>query len=409
MVDSSDARSRFMNKIIRDGVDVDVALNAKAKQAEYVVQDDAASQVQRPTEKEKDTGPFRIFKKWAKRKSSRRFLKEIHHKNAELAAGVAATRTEITATCTELAGALKVLAQQQEVIRGLIQIQNPQPLLATISEQLRYRVMKGGVGETIVRTHAGYVVCSDQDYPLITMLAEVGDLEKGTRRLIERFLRPGDVYVDVGANVGMHTLAAARAVGKEGKVFAFEPFEPMVRMLEKSIFMNGFEPRVRVFCAAVSNEKGRHQFYLGKTSGHHSLFPQTESAAGEAADISHIPSVDVFTVRLDDTLPPNQRIDLLKIDAEGAEPEVIQSAENLIKFNQDIAIIMEFGAYHLEKTGCDFEQWFQMLGDQGFVYKNINEETGELEAISVDELKRAFSVNLLWAREHSPVWERLCA
>ncbi len=257
------------------------------------------------------------------------------------------------------------------------------------------------VGEMLVRTEVGFVLCSASDHALISSLLESGELEPGTRLLIQKFLRPGDLYVDVGANIGMHTLAAARAMQGQGKIIAFEPFEQTKRMLEKSVWMNGFSNMTTIYQAAVSNTTGHHEFFIGATSGHHSLF-----------SLDHTPNhhqnpIEVPLLRLDDTIAPGQPINLIKIDVEGAELDVIEGGISTINRNPDIALIVEFGASHLRRTGRTPDQWFESFSKLGLNHRVINQDTGMLELWSIAELTKAESVNLFFARENSAAWKRL--
>jgi len=256
-------------------------------------------------------------------------------------------------------------------------------------------------GEVLVQTEVGFLLCAATDHALLSRLLETGELERGTRILIQKYLRPGNVFIDVGANVGMHTLAAARAMQGQGKIIAFEPFEPTMRMLEKSIWMNGFSSMTEIHQAAVSNAAGRQQLFIGATSGHHSLFalePSPNNAQGP---------VEVPLVRLDSVIAAGQRIDLMKIDAEGAELEVIEGAVSLIADNPEIALIVEFGPSHLRRTGRTPSQWLDSFNQLGLYYRVINNESGALEKWSLDALEQVESVNLFFARPESPAWERL--
>ncbi|MDM2732975.1 FkbM family methyltransferase [Citrobacter sp. Cy070] len=258
-----------------------------------------------------------------------------------------------------------------------------------------------GAGEVLVRTEVGFLLCAASDHALLSCLLDTGELERGTRVFIQKYLRPGDVYVDVGANVGMHTLAAARAMQGLGKIIAFEPFEPTMRMLEKSIWMNGFSSMTEIHQAAVSNTTGHQQLFIGATSGHHSLF-----ALEPSPNNTHGP-VEVPLVRLDGAIPPGQRIDLMKIDAEGAELEVIEGGASLITGNPDIALIVEFGPSHLRRTGHTPSQWFASFSQLGLDYRVINQESGALEHWSFDALEQTESVNLFFARAESAAWGRV--
>lgn len=256
----------------------------------------------------------------------------------------------------------------------------------------------GDEGETLVRTNVGYVLCSSADHALLTQLVETGDLEPGTRQLIQRFLRPGDLFVDVGANVGLHTIAAAKAMQGNGKIIAFEPFAETKRLLEKTVWINGFSEIVEIHQAAVSHQRGFEDLFLGATSGHHSLFAPEDS--------NEFPSVRVPTVRLDEVVANDEVVSLLKIDVEGAELDVVKGAAGIINNNFDLALIVEFGAPHLKHNNHSPEQWISAFTDFGLIYYAINESTGTLENISLSQLDNVYSVNLFFARPGSKSWSK---
>ncbi len=256
-------------------------------------------------------------------------------------------------------------------------------------------------GEILIRTAVGFAICSATDHALIATLLESGELEPGTRLLIQKLLNPGDTYVDVGANIGMHVLAAARTMQGQGKIFAFEPFEPTQRMLEKTVWMNGFSDITEIHQAAAFNVEGTQRLYLGATSGHHSLYELENSAP------SPLSSVEVPLVRLDSIIPSDQKVDLLKIDAEGAELEVLEGGSSLIANNEDITLIMEFGTSHLDRTNHQLDQWLATFDRLGLTYRVINPYSGTLEMWSREQLEGVESVNLFLAREGSKAWGRL--
>lgn len=72
-----------------------------------------------------------------------------------------------------------------------------------------------------MRTQLGHVVCSIADKALLACVIEGRDMEPGSRFLTQQLLQAGDTYVDVGANIGLHVLAAARAMARKGKIFVF--------------------------------------------------------------------------------------------------------------------------------------------------------------------------------------------
>lgn len=258
-----------------------------------------------------------------------------------------------------------------------------------------------GNGRIMVRSSVGYVFCSSNDAALLASLIEAGELESGTRLLIERLVQPGMTFVDVGANIGLHALAAARAMRGMGRVVAFEPYGPTRALLAESVFINGFAGIVEIHEAAVSSQSGMHAFYLGKTSGHHSLYALEESgAAGEA--------IEVPVVTFADVIPRETRIDCIKIDVEGAELEVLKSARPFIESNPDIALIVEFGPSHLTRAGISVDDWFDRFAAMNLDYQAIDLIEGTLSCFDPQALAQLESANLLFARRDSSVWAKAC-
>jgi FkbM family methyltransferase len=256
----------------------------------------------------------------------------------------------------------------------------------------------GAPGEVLVRTSVGYVLCAASDYPLLSTLIDVGELETGTRLLIQRLLRPGDTFVDVGANVGMHTLGAARAMEGSGRIVAFEPHPITHALLGKSLLLNGFAGLAETYQAAVSNRTGRMPLHLGLSSGHHSLYP-LEGESPTAA------TVEVPLVRLDDVIAGSS-VDLIKIDVEGAELDVLEGASATLARNPEIALIVEYGGSHLRRTGNSSSNWFEAFEAQGFNFRAIEPATGVLLDWSLTQLESLESINLLFARPTSSAWAR---
>src|SRR5262249_53049807 len=95
-------------------------------------------------------------------------------------------------------------------------------------------------------TYYGFVLVPREDVKLLLMLLDAGPqgLEPGTRRIITRLLAPGMTFIDVGANIGLLTLAGARAVGSNGKVLAIEPVPLAFDLLNRGLAINELEHRV---------------------------------------------------------------------------------------------------------------------------------------------------------------------
>lgn len=284
---------------------------------------------------------------------------------------------------------------QVEVLRNQQRLELVETYAAAAA---RRNAVQCGENEILVRTAVGYMLCPAQDYALLAQLLDVGELEAGTRMLIQRVLRPGDSYVDVGANIGMHTVAAARAMQGKGSIVCFEPYAPTARLLEKSVFLNGYKEIVEVHRAAVATQSGSQPLYLGNTSGHHSLFSLPREIASEA------PPEQTGVVSLDEIFPPGRRVDLIKIDVEGAELDVLDGASRLLNENPDAGLIVECGPAHLLRVGIRLEDWLGRFQSAGFGWKAIDPDDGHLEAWSIERISDSSSINLFMARADASVW-----
>ena len=148
--------------------------------------------------------------------------------------------------------------------------------------------------------------------------------------IIER-LRPGDAFVDVGANVGFFSLLAARLVGPSGVVIAIEP-DPTVRpRLEALLAANGVADRIHVETAAAGARSGVAVLHMTEDSVLSTLTPDLAPLRGSFA---YDRTVNVRVVSLDDCLArrpdARRRLRVVKIDVEGSEADVLRGAQAVL-------------------------------------------------------------------------------
>ena len=143
-------------------------------------------------------------------------------------------------------------------------------------------------------------------------------------RLIELLLRPGMRFIDVGANVGYYSLVAAHSVGPTGRVDSFEPHDTLRAMFERSVRVNGFD-NINVRPEAVTESSGSVEFYA-----------YARDNEGVSSTIRHndtqVQPRSVTAISLDDFLSRDgvPRVDVMKIDVEGAEREVFAGMRGLL-------------------------------------------------------------------------------
>ena len=172
-----------------------------------------------------------------------------------------------------------------------------------------------------------------------------GRYEEDGVAFARRMLKPGDTAVDAGAHVGFFTMQMAAMVGPAGKVYAFEPLDSNADLLERSIGENGFADRI-VFRRSA----------LGASSGTATLtFPDETLNSGGAyllrdgdQPLMGNRTERIPVVALDD-LGLQRPVRLIKMDVEGAEPQVIEGAARLIAEDRP-AILSELHHTQLERA-----------------------------------------------------------
>ena len=179
-------------------------------------------------------------------------------------------------------------------------------------------------------------------------------------RAVRSLLRPGDTFLDVGANHGSYSLIAAPVVGADGVVLAFEPQPRLATLLRRSFAANAFG-HAEVLEIACSERDGRATFHVSRTaSGTGGLYEGFSGGAGRKR----------FTVplcRLEDrisgrTLPGRV---LMKLDVEGSELPVIRGAASFLRERQPL-ILLELNPSSAKSAGYEVGDLLCSLAELGY-------------------------------------------
>lgn len=172
-----------------------------------------------------------------------------------------------------------------------------------------------------------------------------GAIEPVTTRFLRGALRPGDVFVDVGANVGYFAILAGGWVGPAGRVIAVEPNPTLADLLTASVRLNMLEGVVAPVRQAVAEVGGEQApLYLSNDSGNTGLSSLTPSSGHlQSGTLSAGNAINVTTTTLSELAKVHNlnRLDVLKIDVEGAEERVWAGATDVLQRLRPRFIICE--------------------------------------------------------------------
>jgi FkbM family methyltransferase len=226
----------------------------------------------------------------------------------------------------------------------------------------------------LTHTHAGdriYLVPGDVDLTPSIMIH--GRYETDVEQAIRRVVRDGDVAVDIGANVGYQTLAIARSVASNGRVYAFEANPEVHRLLLATLMVNGLTSfrstgRVNLYNMAVADRDGTLKLSYAPSHYGSGNIVTDDPRSSFGPEYSKI--VEVPAVRLDDLLADVPAIDFLHSDIEGAEPLAFRGARALIQRSPNLKIITEWSV-HMMRHMANVEEHAEWLKNEGFRFWRV--------------------------------------
>ena len=200
----------------------------------------------------------------------------------------------------------------------------------------------------------------------------LGSFESTTVDAYSRFAELGTVALDLGANIGAHTMHLARAVGPKGLVVAFEPTDYAFSKLTANIALNPtLAPRIKTcqlmlleneiasvpeaICSSwpLKTEEGLHPGHFGKLMAAH-------SARGTTLDRA-----------IAELLPGNPRISLIKMDVDGYECRLLRGAKQTLNKHRPL-IVMEMSPYVLEEMQNSVEELVALLVECGYGLRDLS-------------------------------------
>lgn len=183
-------------------------------------------------------------------------------------------------------------------------------------------------------------------------------------RLLRELVQPGELAIDVGANLGGYSIELSRLVGPLGEVRAFEPVERTFRLLNYNLGRLGAHHNYRTYLCAVGDRTGTANMYVPLEGSLPNYYVASLRAPRDRAVTQR-----VELVRLDDAVTASpRRIALVKIDVEGSEYSVLLGAEHLLRTHEP-SVICEVSRAPGDRPEAVF-RFFKRLAYSAFRYRD---------------------------------------
>lgn len=287
---------------------------------------------------------------------------------------------------------------RKQVIVDYLEYQSPNKALQLLRASVRLlprgrnpllTYLDGFFSETstyIIETHYGFDSIVNIKDQIGRDIFFHGVYEPVTTAVIEHLLRPGDIFVDVGANIGFFTLLAAERVSQKGRVYAFEPSSRIRKMLVQAIKINSYN-NIEVDSRACTQRSGVFSLKANDIS---------QLGGTKVTKITRINDENLINgVSVDEFVAEKEinRIDLLKMDIEGGEEEALKGMLQTLERGIIDKLIIEFHPLCGLETGWPGVKYLiSMISGFGYSYKQIREHSPVLG----EHYKCKFSNNLFY-------------
>ena len=225
--------------------------------------------------------------------------------------------------------------------------------------------------------------------------------------LLQQALRAGDRFIDVGANIGMMTLAAARCVGESGQIESFEPNPKAFERLSQHVQTNHLS-NVKLHQAAVSEQAGTME--LRVVGGHTGAGTLGEIRESDKSAVTM--AVAVKVLRGDDVIPPGDRPTTIKIDVEGFELQVLRGFDRLLRENRPL-VLAETVSWYLRRAGTSLDELYDFMSERGYrphAFPLIRRGLGyQVKILPIDNSAAEQHKNVVWIHPDSPQAGRLAS
>jgi FkbM family methyltransferase len=232
--------------------------------------------------------------------------------------------------------------------------------------------LKGAISNGIVwLTDEDIAIHTTADNYIEYTILSTGTYEDEISKLIKISLKPGDVALDIGANIGLQSLRMSKCVGNEGKVYAFEPLTYLQEKFSNNIKLNKAD-NVKLFPFALSDAESKAEFKINKNNWNQGTFSIGNNEQGT--------EIQQVIIKVADEIPDIKglgRLDLVKIDVEGFEYQVLQGLKQTLAKHKP-RIIFEYDSNYWLSNGQNISDCYHFLSALNYTLYQITSVGCEL-------------------------------
>jgi FkbM family methyltransferase len=212
--------------------------------------------------------------------------------------------------------------------------------------------------------------------------------ERQTKAALRKLVSPGSLVLDIGANIGAHTLHLAKLAGPTGRVMAFEPTDYAFRKLSRNLELNpSLAARVQAYHCFLTASDG-----TSVPDAIYSSWPLEKQAGLHAKHLGREMKTEQAQARsLDSMLSEHadRKVQLVKLDVDGFECDVLRGATAMLRDAHPV-FVMELAPYVLEERGSSLDELLSFFVPNGYVF--YDEQTQKPLPASARELQRMIAI-----------------
>jgi FkbM family methyltransferase len=232
----------------------------------------------------------------------------------------------------------------------------------------------------------GKLMVDTRDAAIAPWLVLDGLWEAHVTGWLQRTLTPGQVFVDVGANVGYFTVLGGQLVGPRGRVVAVEAHPRLAELLRRNVILNGLHGFVTTWHRAAWSSATDVKLHVRTSfAGNSSVGSIGDDALDRLGDTEQI--VEVPALPVDDLLEGLERVDVLKVDVEGAEVHVFTGLTRTLAANPGIVVMFEWAPAQIESVGDTTGELLDLLEGHGLGFRLVEDDLAPIGRAALLDLE----------------------